>query len=66
MKKPNDDLRLYAKQHGVKLWQLAEALQMADTTLSRELRHQVPKERKEEMYEQIRKLSAQGEPEHGQ
>ena len=58
MKKPNDDLRRYAKDNNVLLWQLADSLQIADTTLSKELRHELAPKRKEEMYAQIREIAS--------
>ena len=37
----NDALREYAKEKGVKMWQLAEALNIADSTLCRRLRKEL-------------------------
>lgn len=44
MKKPNEELRLYAKGHGVSLWQVAKFLKMSDQTLYRNLRVEFDKE----------------------
>ena len=58
--RPNDDIRAYAKQNKVLLWQIADALSIADTTFSKELRREVSPERREEIYEAIRKIAAAG------
>lgn len=42
----NQDIRLYAKRSGVRLWQVAEALGIWEATLSRKLRHELPPEEK--------------------
>ena len=42
----NAELRDYAKEKGVKMWEVAEALRIADCTLSRRLRRKLsPNER---------------------
>ena len=43
----NQDIRRAAAGAGVKLWQVAEALGIADTTFCRKLRHELPQEEKE-------------------
>ena len=42
----NQDVRLYAKNLGVRLWQVAEALGIWEATLSLKLRHELPPEEK--------------------
>lgn len=42
----NQEVRLYAKSSGVRLWQIAEALEIWEATLSRKLRHELPTEEK--------------------
>ena len=42
----NKDIRAYAKQHNVKLWEIAARLGMYDTTLSKKLRFELPEEMK--------------------
>ena len=37
----NDSIKEYAKNSGVKLWQVAEALGMQDSNFSKKLRHQL-------------------------
>lgn len=45
--KPNDDIRRKAKLASIRLWQIAEELDLTDTEFSRKLRHEVTKEEKE-------------------
>lgn len=49
-----------AKEHGVKLWQVADYLGIGDTTLCRRLRKELSEERKREIIEAISKLSTGG------
>lgn len=53
----NADIRRTAAGAGVKLWQIAEALGIADCSLSRKLRRELPAEEKEKIFSIIRKLS---------
>lgn len=54
----NADIRLEARNHGVKLWRVAEQLGMSDSSFSRYLRHELPDSNKEQVREIIRNLSA--------
>ena len=45
---------------GIRLWQLAEACGMADTTFSKLLRRELPLEKKQEIFAIIDKVAAQG------
>ena len=54
----NLKLRRAAAGAGVKLWQVAEALGVADATLSRWLRRDLPEEKAERIMATIRELSA--------
>ena len=56
----NLKLRRAAAGAGVKLWQVAEALGVADATLSRWLRRELPEEKAERIMATIRELSAGG------
>lgn len=47
--KPNDDLRSYAREKGIKLWQVADRYGIADTTLCRKMRHELPVSMAEEL-----------------
>lgn len=53
----NQDIRRTAAGAGVKLWQIAEALGIADCSLSRKLRRELPPEEKTRMLNIIRELS---------
>ena len=49
----NKAIRDAAKNYGVKLWELAEALGINDGNLSRKLRHELPDEEQAEIIEII-------------
>ena len=51
--KNNMDIRKYAECNGVQLWQIAEGLGIADTTLSRWLRREFAPELKKEVFDII-------------
>lgn len=53
----NQDIRRTAAGSGVKLWQIAEALGIADCSLSRKLRRELPAQEKEKIFGIIRELS---------
>ena len=53
----NQDIRRTAAGAGVKLWKIADALGIADCSLSRKLRKELPQEEKEEIFTIIQKLS---------
>ena len=53
----NQDIRRASAGAGVKLWRIAEAMGMADSSLSRKLRHELSPEEKERVYAVIRRLS---------
>lgn len=53
----NQDIRRTAAGAGVKLWQIAEALGIADCSLSRKLRQELPQEEKDRIFSIIRELS---------
>ena len=57
----NQDVRRTAAGAGVKLWQIAEALGIADCSLSRKLRRELPAEEKEKIFEIIRELAKEAE-----
>lgn len=40
----NIEIRCSAKENGVRLWEIAEALQIQDSALSRKLRKELPEE----------------------
>lgn len=53
----NQDIRRAAAGAGVKLWQIAEGLGIADCSLSRKLRRELPEEEKQKVFGIIRDLS---------
>jgi hypothetical protein len=55
----NQDIRRTAAGAGVKLWQIAAALGIADCNFSRKLRRELPTEEKEKIFSIIRELSAE-------
>ena len=57
MKQKNMDIRLAAAGSGVKLWQIAEALGVTDSTLSRKLRQELSEKEKEKVLSIIQEIS---------
>ena len=55
----NLDVRRAAAGSGVRLWQVADALGIADAQLSRKLRKELPDEEKQKIFEIIRNISAE-------
>lgn len=53
----NQDIRRTAAGAGVKLWQIAEALGIADCSLSRKLRKELPNDEKEKIFSIIAELA---------
>ena len=53
----NKEIREAARQAGVKLWQIADALGMTDGNFSRKLRHELTDGQKEKVYAIIATLS---------
>ena len=53
----NQDIRRTAAGNGVRLWQLADALGIADSSLSRKLRRELPDEEKKKILSVIAKLA---------
>lgn len=53
----NQEIRRAAAGAGVRLWQIAEALGIADCSLSRKLRRELPDEEKAKIFSIIRELA---------
>lgn len=53
----NQDVRRSATVAGVKLWQIADALGIADCNFSRKLRKELPQEDKDKIFSIIERLS---------
>lgn len=51
-------IRQEAKRSGVALWEVAEALGIADSTLYRQLRRELPEEKRKEALAAIRAIAA--------
>ena len=57
MRVTNQDVRKEVASSGLRLWQIAEALGIADYNFSRKLRRELPAEEKEKIFGIIRELS---------
>ncbi len=53
----NQDIRRSAAGAGVRLWQIADELGIADCSLSRKLRKELPQEEKKRIFAIIERLS---------
>jgi hypothetical protein len=54
----NERIRRAAGGHGLKLWQVAEILNMTDSSLSRKLRKDLPEEEQNRIIEAIRNAAS--------
>jgi len=54
----NKDIRDYARIKDVRLWQIAEKLNLCDSNFSRLLRHELPEDKKTEIKAIIDNLAA--------
>ena len=52
----NADIRMEVSAAGLKLWQIADGLGIADTSFSRMLRYELPEEKKIEIRSVIKQL----------
>ena len=57
----NQDVRKEVASSGLRLWQIAEALGIADYNFSRKLRRELPAEEKEKIFGIIRELSKEAD-----
>lgn len=55
----NLDVRQTAKRSGVKLWQIADSLGIADSNFSKKLRYELPEEEKSKVFAVIAQLAAE-------
>ena len=53
----NQDIRQTATKSNVRLWRIADALGITDSSFSRKLRKELPQEEKERIFSIIQKLS---------
>lgn len=49
----NKEIRIYAMEHGVRLWEIAKQMGISPETLSRRLRRELSTEEKERMMQAI-------------
>lgn len=54
----NKDVRRYAKERNIHLWQIAESLGIADSNFSRKLRKELSEEMKTKIFKIIDNLAA--------
>ncbi|MGM9590205.1 MAG: hypothetical protein ACI3V0_08555 [Faecousia sp.] len=54
----NKAIRTHAKKHGVKIWEIAEALGVAESTLCRHLRRELPEQKQAEILSVIDEIAA--------
>ena len=52
----NTDIKQAAKAAGVRLWQIADKIGIADSSFSRRLRYELPDNQKQEIYAIIAEL----------
>lgn len=55
----NKDIRTYAKENNVKLWQIAKAMGISEPTMTRKLRSELPEQDKQTFRRIVDELSAQ-------
>ena len=58
---PNKDIKTTAKTKGIKLWEIADKLGIADTTMSRWLRKELPQDKKQKIFNIIDQIAAEKE-----
>ena len=58
---PNKNIKDTAKTKGVKLWEIADKLGVADTTMSRWLRKELPQDKKQKILSIIDQIAAEKE-----
>lgn len=56
MKRPNDDIRLFVRQKGLYLWQVADQLGVSEITLIRWLRKPLKEEKKQAIINAVNEL----------
>ena len=53
----NNDIRMMARNQDVRLWQIADKLNMQDSNFSKMLRKELPSEKKEHIYKIINEIA---------
>lgn len=59
MSTENNEIRIAARDAGIRLWQVAERIGMNDGNFSRKLRRELPDQEKKEILEIIKTLAAE-------
>lgn len=57
----NNDIRMIARNQDVRLWQIADKLNMQDSNFSKMLRKELPSEKKEHIYKIINEIAKERE-----
>lgn len=57
----NNDIRMMARNQDVRLWQIADKLNMQDSNFSKMLRKELPSEKKEHIYKIINEITKERE-----
>lgn len=55
----NIDIRTAAKQNGVRLWEVADRLNVSEPTITRKLRRELPADEKQRIISLIDEISAE-------
>ena len=55
----NQAIRTTAKEKCVKLWEIAEALNISEPTMTRKLRHELPQAEKDRIFSIIEEIAAE-------
>lgn len=55
--KPNQDVRNYAKDHAVMLWEIADYLQISEPTMTRRMRREFSESERESCYQAIENIA---------
>ena len=53
----NNEIRNEAAKNGIRLWEVAEALDITDSTFSRKLRRELPSEQRDHILRMIGKIA---------
>jgi hypothetical protein len=61
MRTANEELKAYAKEREVFLWQIAERLSLQDSNFSKKLRRELPEEERERILAIIDQIAAERE-----
>lgn len=57
----NSDIRIHARDRGVKLWEIADAIGVTDGNFSRKLRHELPDDEKQMILSIIDRIAKENE-----